>query len=429
MSEATASHAPVETSVDFSVETQTAFPVNKIRKDFPILQRIINGKPLIYMDNAASAQKPRNVIEAVNDFYCQHNSNVHRGLHTLSEEATTAYEAARIKLQHFINAASEREVIYTRGTTESINLVAQSYARQVLKPGDEVLISAMEHHSNIVPWQIVCRQTGAVLKVAPINDAGEMDMAGFEAALSERTKLVAIAHISNALGTINPVREVVTKAHDVGAVVLLDGAQAVPHERVDVQALDCDFYAFSGHKMFGPTGIGLLYGKEHLLDAMPPYQGGGDMIKTVTFTETIYNDLPFKFEAGTPNIAGAIGFGAAVDYLLEVGLDAIAEYEHRLLHYGTEQLCAIPGLTMIGTAQQKTSVLSFIMEDAHPHDVGTLLAQQGLAVRTGHHCAQPVMDHFNVPATTRASLALYNTHEEIDALVAGLHKVREIFGM
>lgn len=405
----------------------TAFDVMKIRTDFPILERTVNGKPLVYLDNAATGQKPQAVISAVNHYYSHYNANVHRGLHTLSEEATTAYEGAREKVRGFINAASVDEVVYTKGTTDAINLVAQGYARQALKPGDQVLISWMEHHSNIVPWQMVCEQTGAELKVIPINDAGELVLETLDELINKQTRIVAINHISNALGTINPVAQIIEKAHNHGAVVLLDGAQAVPHMQVDMQALDCDFYAFSGHKMFAPTGIGILYGKLDLLKAMSPYQGGGDMIKTVSFEKTVYSEPPTKFEAGTPNIAGAIGLGAAVDYLQNIGMDRIAAYEAELLEYGTQVLSQVPGLTLVGTAQNKAGVLAFVMEGIHPHDVGTILSHQGLAVRTGHHCAQPIMDRFNIPATTRASLAFYNTRSEIDALAKGLDKVRDLF--
>lgn len=409
--------------------TLTPFDVATVRNQFPILRRKVNGKPLVYLDSAATAQKPQSVIDAIRDYYSCYNANVHRGLHTLSEEATVAYEGAREKVKKFINASSDHEVIFTRGTTDSINLVAQSYARPLLRPGDEVIISYLEHHSNIVPWQMVCEQTGASLKVIPINQHGELMMETYEALLNERTRLVAVNHISNALGTINPVHTIIKKAHGVGAMVLLDGAQAVPHLQVDVQALDCDFYAFSGHKMMGPTGIGVLYGKSEILKEMPPYQGGGDMIKTVTFEKTTYADLPSRFEAGTPNIAGAIGLGAAIDYLVSLGMDAIAAYELELLTYGTEKLQNYPGLTLVGTAAKKASVLSFTLEGAHPHDVGTILSNHGLAVRTGHHCAQPIMDFFGLSATTRASLAFYNTKQDLDVLIEGLDKVRKIFGL
>ncbi len=407
-----------------------AFDVAAVRRDFPILDRVVaGGRPLVYLDNAATAQKPRAVIGAVAGYYQRHNANVHRGLHTLSEEATTAYEGAREKTRAFINAASEREIVFTRGTTESVNLVAQSYGRDRLKPGDEVLITHMEHHSNIVPWQLVCQQTGATLKAATIDERGELDLDAFDRLLSERTKIVAFVHISNALGTVNPAAELTAKAHAAGAVVMIDGAQATPHMPVDVQAIGCDFYAFSGHKMFGPTGIGALYGREALLDAMPPWQGGGDMIKTVSFENTVYNDLPYKFEAGTPNIAGVIGLGATVDYLNNLDFKAVQAYERDLLAYGEHLLAQVPGLELIGTARSKASVLGFTMAEAHPHDVGSILSHQGLAVRAGHHCAQPVMASFGVPATVRASLAFYNTREDLDALAKGLHKVNEVFGL
>ena len=403
-------------------------PVYRWREDFPVLKQQVYGKPLVYLDNAATSQKPAAVIEAERRYYEEYNANVHRGVHALSQKATDAYEAAREKVARFLNARSAREIVFVRGCTEGVNLVAHSYGRAILKPGDEILITAMEHHSNIVPWQIVCRETGAVLKVAPINDAGELVFEAFEKLLSERTKIVAAVHVSNALGTINPVERIVERAHAVGAKVLLDGAQAAPHVPVDVQALDCDFYAFSGHKLYGPTGIGVLYGKEALLEAMPPYQGGGDMIKVVTFEKTLYNDLPYKFEAGTPHIAGAVGLGAALDYVAGIGIETIAAHEHALLQYATEAVSGIKGLRLVGTARQKAGILSFVMEGVHPHDIGTILDHQGVAIRAGHHCAMPVMDRYRVPATARASFALYNTREDVDALVAGLRKVQEVFG-
>ncbi|GIX26790.1 SufS family cysteine desulfurase [Pelomicrobium sp. G1] len=403
-------------------------PAYRWREDFPVLKQQVYGKPLVYLDNAATSQKPAAVIEAERRYYEEYNANVHRGVHALSQKATDAYEGAREKVARFLNARSAREIVFVRGCTEGVNLVAQSYGRAVLKPGDEVLITAMEHHSNIVPWQMACQQTGAVLKVAPINDAGEMVFEEFERLLSERTKIVAAVHVSNALGTINPVGRIVERAHAVGAKVLLDGAQAAPHVPVDVQALDCDFYALSGHKIYGPTGIGALYGKEALLAAMPPYQGGGDMIKVVTFEKTLYNDLPYKFEAGTPHIAGAIGLGAALDYVAGIGMEAIAAHEHALLEYATEAVAGIKGLRLVGTARQKAGILSFVMDGVHPHDIGTILDHQGVAIRAGHHCAMPVMDRYGVPATARASFALYNTREDVDALVAGLRKVQEVFG-
>jgi cysteine desulfurase/selenocysteine lyase len=403
------------------------FAVERIRRDFPILHTQMNGHPLVYLDNAATSQKPSAVLGAIERYYAHENANIHRGVYRLSEQATGLYEAARARIARRIHAASTREVIFTRGTTESINLVAHAFLRGRLAPGDEVLISAMEHHSNIVPWQMVCEERGARLRVIPMNDAGELELDAAGALLTDRTKLLAVAHVSNALGTVNPVQELIRMAHERGVPVLLDGAQAVPHMQVDVRELDCEFYAFSAHKMYGPTGSGILYGKERLLEAMPPYQGGGDMIKSVTFAKTLYNDLPYKFEAGTPHIAGGIGFGAAAAYLDALDFDAVTQYEAELLAYGTAALEAIPGVRIIGTARQKVSVLSFVVGDIHPHDIGTILDTEGIAVRTGHHCAQPVMDRFGVPATVRASLALYNTREEIDALADGLHKAIGVF--
>jgi len=397
------------------------------RDDFPILREEIGGEPLIYLDNGATTQKPQAVIDAEVAYYSRRNANVHRGVHTLSQRATDDYEAARGKIARFINAASSEEIIYVRGATEAINLVAQSYARPRLKPGDEILISAMEHHSNIVPWQMVCEQTGALLKVVDINDRGELDLEHFMRLLGERTRLVAVTHLSNALGSIVPVERIIELAHAQGTPVLLDGAQAIAHLGVDVRALDCDFYAYSGHKLYGPTGIGVLYGKAALLTAMPPYQGGGDMIRTVTFEKTEYNDLPYKFEAGTPNIAGAIGLGAALDYVSGIGIAAIAAHERDLLDYATAQVAQIAGLRIVGTAAHKASILSFTLEGIHPHDIGTILDHQGIAIRAGHHCAMPVMQRFGIAGTARASFALYNTRAEVDALVAGLHKVREMF--
>jgi len=413
---------------DRPVDTRPILDVEKIRKDFPALHQKVYGKPLVYLDNAATSQKPQAVIDTVSRYYTIENSNIHRGVHYLSERATRAYEDARAKVKAFINAREAREIVFCRSTTEGVNLVAQSFARGMLKPGDEILITTMEHHSNIVPWQILCEQAGVVLRVAPINDAGELVLSEFEKILTSKTKLVSIAHISNALGTINPVEEIIEMAHRRNIPVVVDGAQAVPHLKVDVQKLDCDFYLFSGHKMFGPTGIGVVYGKVHLLEAMPPYQGGGDMILSVTFEKTTYNVIPHKFEAGTPNIAGAIGLGVTVDYLSGIGMENIAGYEEELLEYGTEKLSAVTGLRLIGTAKRKASILSFVMDGIHPHDIGTILDREGIAVRTGHHCAQPVMQRFGVPATVRASLAFYNTKEEIDALVAGLLEVRKVFG-
>jgi cysteine desulfurase/selenocysteine lyase len=403
------------------------FNVEKIRRDFPILSRQVHDQPLVYLDNAATSQKPQAVIDAISHYYAFNNANIHRGVHLLSQTATDAYEAARETIQHFLNAESSSEIIFVRGATEGINLVAQTYGREHVGSGDEVVITAMEHHSNIVPWQMLCEEKGARLRIAPISDEGELLLGEFEALLNSRTKFVAIPHVSNALGTINPVARIVEMAHARNIPVLVDGAQAVPHTTVDVQALDCDFYVFSGHKIYGPTGVGVLYGKRALLEAMPPYQGGGDMIRSVTFEKTLYNQLPYKFEAGTPNIAGVIGLAAAIEYVQAIGLDAIAAYEHELLVYGTRKLSSIPGLKLIGTAREKAGVLSFVMEDIHPHDIGTILDRQGIAIRTGHHCAQPVMQRFGIPATARASLAMYNTTGELDALVAGIHKLKEVF--
>lgn len=407
--------------------TANTFNVARIRKDFPILKELINGKPLVYMDNAATSQKPQVVIDALVHYYMTENSNVHRGVHTLSQRATDSYEEARVKVQQFINAAEDKEVIFVRGTTEGINLVAQTYGRENIGPGDEIIISAMEHHSNIVPWQILCQEKGARLKVVPINDDGELLLDEYESLLSPRTKLVSIVHQSNALGTINPVEQIVELAHARGVPVLLDGAQAVAHVPIDVQKIGCDFYAFSGHKLYGPTGVGALYGRADLLDAMPPYQGGGEMIRSVSFEKTLYNVIPAKFEAGTQNIAGSVGLGVAIDYVNGLGMENIAAYENELVAYGTEKLSEIEPVRLIGTARHKGSILSFVMENAHPHDVGTILDSEGIAVRTGHHCAQPLMDRFGVPATVRASLAFYNTKEEIDTLVKGIDRVIEVF--
>lgn len=403
------------------------FDVETLRQDFPILKRVVRGKPLVYLDNAATTQKPQQVIDAINRYYSESNSNVHRGVHFLSEQATLQYEGSRRRIAKFLNAASEREIIFTRGTTEGINLVAASFGRKFLQEGDEVILTAMEHHSNIVPWQIACDVSGAKLRVAPINDNGELLLDEFRKMLNHRTKIVAAVHLSNALGTINPVKDMVELAHSVGARVLLDGAQAVSHLPVDVQDLGADFYVFSGHKIFGPTGIGILYGKAELLESMPPYQSGGDMIRSVSFERTTYNDLPYKFEAGTPHIAGAIGLAAALDYVDSVGLDRIAAWEHELLEYGTELLSEISGLRLIGTARQKASVLSFVLESAHPHDIGTIIDNDGVAIRTGHHCAEPVMHRFGVPATARASVAFYNTRQELDALARAIHNVNRLF--
>ncbi len=398
-----------------------------LRKDFPALHQLVHGKPLAYLDNAASSQAPVQVQEAIAEQQRLNHANVHRGVHQLSERSTAAYEGARERVRRFINAASAAEIVFTRGTTESINLVAASFGQR-LSTGDEVLITWLEHHSNIVPWQLACERTGARLVVAPIRDDGSLDVAEFDRLLNERTKIVAVAHVSNALGTLNPVAELVAKAHAAGAVVLVDGAQAVPHLRVDVASLDCDFYAFSGHKMFGPTGTGVLYGKRALLETMPPYQGGGDMILTVSFDRTTYNALPYKFEAGTPNITGVVGLGAAVDYLEGIDFAALAAHEHSLLHHATERVLAdVPGVRLIGTAPRKASVLSFVVDGIHPHDLGTIVDSEGVAIRTGHHCAMPVMERFGVAATARASFALYNNRDDVDRLVAGLKKAVEIF--
>ena len=401
--------------------------VEKVRKDFPILGQEVRGKPLVYLDSAATSQKPRAVIDAVARYYLQDNANVHRGVHLLSERATKEYEGAREKVRRFINAARAEEIIFVRGTTEAINLVAQTYGRTRVRAGDEVLITEMEHHSDIVPWQLLCEEKGAVLRVAPIDDDGQLLVDELQRMLGPRTRLLALAHVSHTLGTINPARRIVEIAHRQGIPVLLDGAQAAPHFPIDVRALDCDFYAFSGHKLFGPTGIGVLYGRSELLVEMPPWQGGGDMISSVTFEKTTWNKLPHKFEAGTPDIAGAIGLGAAIDYVDALGFAAIAAHEHDLLSYATEAVREVPGLRLIGTAKEKASVLSFVLGDVHPHDVGTILDQEGIAIRTGHHCTQPLMRRLGVPATARASFAFYNRRSDVDALVAGLHKVQEIF--
>ena len=402
--------------------------VEAIRRDFPVLAREVNGKPLCYLDNAASSQRPRAVIDAISHYYENSHANVHRGVHRLSQEATDLFEGARETLRRFVNARSTREIIFVRGTTEAINLVAQSYARPRLQPGDEIVISWLEHHANIVPWQMVCEQTGARLRVIPITRTGEVDFEAFLGLLNDRTRLLALAHVSNALGTVVPVDRFIAEAKRRGIPVLLDGAQAAPHMAVDVQALDCDFYAFSGHKMCGPTGIGVLYGRESLLQAMPPWQGGGDMILAVSFERTVYNELPYKFEAGTPHIAGAIGLARAVDYLEDIGLERIAAAEHDLLEYATERLTGIPGLTIVGTAPVKAAVVSFTLGRVHPHDLGTILDAEGVAIRTGHHCAMPVMEFFGVPATARASFAFYNTRAEVDRLVDALQVAREMLG-
>jgi cysteine desulfurase/selenocysteine lyase len=404
------------------------YPVERIRADFPILHQRVNGHPLVYLDNAATSQKPRQVIDAITRYYERDNSNIHRGVHYLSQKATEDYEDARKAVQEFIHAGDCREIVFVRSTTEAINLVAQTYVRQNLGAGDEVLITAMEHHSDIVPWQMICGEKQAKLQVAPINESGELVLDELERLLSPRTRLLAVAHLSNALGTVNPLRGIIAMAHARHIPVLVDGAQAAPRLAVDVRELDCDFYAFSGHKIYGPSGIGVLYGKLAHLEAMPPYQGGGDMISSVAFERTVYNKVPHKFEAGTPHMAGAVGLHAALDYIRRLGMDSIAGHEHELLVYATERVSEIPGVKLIGTAREKAGVLSFIMEGVHPHDIGTILDQEGIAVRTGHHCAQPVMQHFGVPATARASFGLYNTKEEIDALVCGIKKVQEVFG-
>jgi cysteine desulfurase/selenocysteine lyase len=408
--------------------TLPAYDVERVRRDFPILNTTVNGHPLVYLDSAASAQRPLQVLRAVEDYETHSHANVHRGVHALSQAATAAYEGARERVRRFINAGSTREIIFTRGTTEAINLVAQAWARNRLQPGDEILITALEHHANIVPWQMVCEQTGCTLKVAPINRRGELEFDAFLQLLGARTRLVAVAQVSNALGTILPIERIVPAAHAAGALVLIDGAQAVPHARVDVRALGADFYTFSGHKLYGPTGIGVLYGREELLTAMPPWQGGGDMILTVSFEKTTYNALPWKFEAGTPNMSGAVGLAAAMDYVESLGVDAIAAHEAQLLELATAALLRIPGIELIGTAAHKAAVLSFTMQGVHAHDLGTILDSQGVAVRTGHHCAMPVMSFFGVPATARASFGCYNTAGEVDSLVRALGKVREVFG-
>ncbi|HSR63557.1 MAG TPA: cysteine desulfurase [Gammaproteobacteria bacterium] len=416
------------TAEKMTATTPAPIDVEAIRADFPILHQQVHGKPLAYLDNAATAQKPDTVIKTLDEYYREYNSNIHRGVHSLSERATAAYEQSREKARAFINAGSIQETIFVRGTTEGINLIAQSYGRSKLRAGDEIIISEMEHHSNIVPWQMLCQQTGAMLKIIPINDAGELIMEEYEKLLGPKTRIVSVGHISNALGTINPVRRITDLAHAQGAVVILDGAQAAPHTAVDVKALDCDFYLFSGHKLFGPTGIGVMYGRQELLEEMPPYHGGGDMIKKVTLKKTEYSDLPAKFEAGTPHIAGVIGLGAAIGYVNDTGIERIEQYERELLDYAVKSVSAIPGIELIGTAREKASILSFIFGKIHPHDIGTILDHEGIAIRTGHHCAMPVMEHFRVPATARASFAFYNTRAEVDQLANGLEKCREVFG-
>ena len=404
-----------------------ALDVERIREDFPILKRLVREHRLVYLDSAATTQKPRAVLDALARYYAHGNANIHRGVYVLSEEATAAYDAARVKVQRFLNAAASREIVFTRNTTESINLVAQSFGRRNVGPGDEIVITHMEHHSNIVPWQLLCEQVGARLRVAPIDDSGTLQLDALEGLLGPRTRLVSVVHLSNSLGTINPVGDIVAMARARDIPVLIDGSQAVYHMPVDVQALGCDFYVCTGHKLYGPTGIGVLYGREALLEQMPPYQGGGDMIRSVTFEKTTYADLPHKFEAGTPHIAGAVGLGAAVDYIQGIGFEALQEHESDLLAYGTAALAEVKGLRIIGTAARKASILAFVMKGAHPHDVGTIVDTEGVAVRTGHHCTQPVMHRFGVPATARASVAMYNTREEIDALVRALQRVREVF--
>ncbi len=410
-----------------STASPPSFDAGRVRQDFPILDREVRGRRLAYLDNAATTQKPKVVLDVLTRYYTEHNANIHRGVHYLSEAATQAHEAARLTAQRFLNARQTREMIFTRNATEGINLVAQSFGRRHIGKGDEVVVTGMEHHSNIVPWQLLCEQTGAVLRVVPIADDGELIWEEFERLVGSRTKLVAAVHLSNSLGTVNPVSRIVELAHQHGAVVLLDGAQAAYHFPVDVQALDCDFYVATGHKLYGPTGIGLLYGKAAHLEEMPPYQGGGDMISSVTFEKTTYNEIPYKFEAGTPHIAGAIGLGAAIKYLTGLGFDQVALHERELLAYATDALQQIPGLKLIGTAPEKASILSFVMEGIHPHDIGTIVDREGVAIRTGHHCTQPVMDRFGIPATARASLAMYNTRNDIDALVAALEQVRRVF--
>lgn len=405
----------------------SALNLQTIRADFPILHQEVNGYPLVYLDNAASSQKPLQVIDKISEYYHHDNANIHRGVHRLSQRATDAYELARSKVRQFLNAQSDKEIIFTRGATEAVNLVAQSFVRPMLQAGDEILISHLEHHANIVPWQILCEQTGAKLKIIPMTQAGELDLTDFDAMLTSKTKLLAVGQVSNALGTVNPVKVMTAKARAKGIAVLIDGAQAVPHMAVDVQDLDCDFYVFSGHKMFAPTGIGALYGREKLLNAMPPYQGGGDMILSVSFDKTIYNELPYKFEAGTPHIAGAIGLGAAIDYMWAIGIDNIAAQEHHLLELATSKINALSGVEIIGTAKEKASVISFMIDGVHPHDVGTIFDQRGVAIRTGHHCAQPVMEFYDIPATARASFAFYNNDDDVDALIKAIIKTQELF--
>ena len=414
-------------NADVAHAARLPYDADRVWRDFPILRREVHGKPLVFLDSAASSQRPASVIAAVDRYESWSHANVHRGVHQLSQEATELFERAREKVRGFVNARSTREVIFTRGTTEAINLVAQAYGRPRLQRGDEILLTQLEHHANIVPWQLVAEQTGAVIKAVPMDRRGVVDVASVAANITDRTRIVACAQVSNALGTVLPVREITRAAHARGAVVLVDGAQAVPHQRVDLQALDCDFYAFSAHKMYGPTGIGVLIGRESLLEAMPPWQGGGDMILTVSFDKTTFNTLPFKFEAGTPNISGAVGMAAAIDYIDSLGIENIHAHEQRLLSLATEKLLKVPGLTIIGTALEKASVISFVLDGIHPHDLGTILDAEGVAVRTGHHCAMPVMEFFDVPATARASFACYSRESDIDALVHALHQAREVF--
>ena len=417
----------MQNTIDISSGSDRPYNVDLIREDFPILHQRINGKPLVYLDNAATTQKPWAVIECIKKHYLNDNANIHRGTYSLSERATESYEAVRRKVKTFINARSTREIVFTRGTTEAINLVASSYGQSQFKKGDEVLVTEMEHHSNIIPWQLICQQTGAVLKVIPIDDKGQLMLEAFENLLTERTKLLALCHVSNSLGTINPVKDIIKQAHSKGIPVLLDGAQATAHLSIDVQDLDVDFYAFSSHKMFGPTGVGVLYAKERLLEAMPPYQSGGDMISVVTFDKTRFNELPYKFEAGTQNIEGVIGFGAALEYLEKIGFDVLTGHDQKLLSYATERAGETPNLRLIGTAKEKVSILSFVVDGIHPHDLGTILGQEGIAIRAGHHCAMPVVEHFNIPATTRASFTIYNTIEEVNRLFEGIENARKVF--
>ncbi len=415
-------------AVEVRQKTYKSFDVEKVRNDFPILKIKVRNHPLVYLDNAATAQKPQSVIDSEHDFYMYNNSNVHRGVHYLSEQATLVYENSRLKIKEFINALSACEVIFTRGATESINLVAYSYGRKNIKEGDEIIISAMEHHANIVPWQVLCEEKNAKLRVIPMNDNGELILEEYEKMLNDRTKFVSVVQVSNSLGTVNPVEEIIKLAHKKNIPVLIDGSQAIPHTKIDVQKMDCDFFVFSGHKIFGPSGTGILYGKTELLNDMPPYQTGGDMIRYVTFEKTIYNDIPNKFEAGTPNIAGNYALGSAIDYLNKLDFNKIEEHEHELLSYTISRLSEIKSLRLIGTAKKKAAVVSFVLENIHPHDIGTILDSEGIAIRTGHHCTQPVMDRFNIPATARASFALYNTLEEVDRLVEGIHKVIKVLG-